>query len=102
MYPADMSELTLPLIQSIENAILLGNAREIGDVLEAVSVDDDFPDALRYGLESLYYFRLHYGKGGDMEPASDKERKTMLQMEAYWGRELIEAIAYYPQLAQSA
>ena len=98
MFYDDVSTLSAPLVQAIEDAILLGNVKEIDGVLDLVRDDESFPQDLRYGLEALRYYRLYYGKGGDLEPKTSEDKSRMLQMEAYWGRELIEQIANCPDL----
>ncbi|MDR3425123.1 MAG: hypothetical protein P4M13_08680 [Alphaproteobacteria bacterium] len=101
MFTDDISQLSPPLVQAIEDAILLGGAKEVGEVLELVREDEDFPDELRYGLEALHYFRLHYGKGGVLAPVGENERREMLKAESYWGRELLEVIARCPELGEA-
>ena len=97
-YPAKVSS---PLVQAIEDAVLFGNVQEIDGILELVREDINFPDNLRYALESLMYFRMHYGKGGIMEPTEQSERQMTAQLETWWGREVIQMIGHYPDLTEA-
>jgi hypothetical protein len=90
-----------PLIQAIEDAVLFGHIKEIDGILDLVREDESFPDDLRYGLEALMYFRMYYGKGGDLSPASDADRQKAMHMESQWGRDLIESIGHYPDMTEA-
>jgi len=94
-------KISPPIIHAIEDAVLFGNIREVDGVLDLVEEDDDFPQDLRYGLEALLYFRLHYGKGGSLEPHDETEKRKVLQMESFWGRELIDKIGHYPDMTEA-
>jgi hypothetical protein len=100
-----MSSLSAPkisyhTIQAIRDAILLGGAREIDDVLSLIEDDEDFPETLRYGLEAMLYYRRYYGKGGELEPPDGEDKKRAVELEIYWGRELIESLQYYAETAK--
>jgi len=99
--PAGTAKISAPIVQAIEDAILLGNIQELDGVLDLVREDENFPEHLRNGLEALLYFRLHYGKGGDLELANDGHRQKLIQIESAWGRELIESIGHYPDLTEA-
>jgi len=86
------------IVKAIEEAVLLGGAEEILHVLDLVKYDADFPRNVLYALESIFYLRHHYGKGGDLEPADDKDRRKVQDMESSWGRELLESLDWYPEL----
>ncbi len=88
------------IVQAIEDAVLLGNVRELVGVMELVKDEEDFPKELRYGIESLLYFRMYYGKNGEVPPVNDADRQKRIQMEISWGRELIESIGHYPDLTE--
>lgn len=95
-----MSQFDVPYVspstaQAIQDAILLGNTKEISGVLEGVRGDGRFPKNLWYGLEAMFYFRHYYGKGGELEPASADEKKRMFDLESFFGRELIESLGWY-------
>ncbi len=89
-----------PIVQAIEDAILLGNIRELDGILDLVKDEALFPQDLRYGIEALMYFRMHYGKGGDLEPKSEADKQKLAQTETLWGRELIESMGHYPDLTE--
>jgi hypothetical protein len=101
MYNDGAYKISSSIVQAIEDAILLGHIREIDGVLELVKEDAKFPEELRYGLEALLYFRLHYGKGSDYAPQNEIDKQNMIRMEASWGRELIESIGHYPDLTEA-
>ena len=84
--------LSLPLAEAIEDSILFGHITEIDDMLKVISIDDDFPAELRYGLEALRHFRAHYGKGGDLEPSSHLQKQKTSLIENAWGAELLDRI----------
>ena len=86
MFADPALNLSRPIVQAIEDAVLLGNIREIDGVLELVKDDEDFSDTLRYGLEALRNFRLYYGKGGELEPKNDADKNKVLRLESIWGR----------------
>jgi hypothetical protein len=98
MFDTYVPKISSSMAQAIQEAVLLGNAKDIDGILTLVKFDEDFPKNLRYGLEAIYYFRLYYGKGGELEPAKDEDKKRMLEMEALWGRQLIESLDYYSDL----
>jgi len=97
MFDANLPVVSPALAQTIEDAVLLGGAKEIGDILELIKNDLLFPSHLRYGLESLYYFRAFYGKGGELEPRDGEDKKQQIHLEALWGRELIESLKAYAE-----
>ncbi|MDE1900329.1 MAG: hypothetical protein KGI37_01645 [Alphaproteobacteria bacterium] len=101
MFGSPAPSIASSLVHAIEDAVLLGNIGEIDGILDMVADDDRFPETLRYGLESLMYFRIYYGKGGALEPADDAGKQKTAQMESFWGRELIETIGHYPDLTES-
>ena len=97
MFNVSVLKLSSSVVQAIQEAILLGSAKEVGGILDLVKDNEDFPENLRYGLEAIFYFRCYYGKGGELEPKSSEDKKRMLELEALWGRELIESLDYYSQ-----
>jgi hypothetical protein len=100
MFSSREAKISTPIVQAIEDAVLFGNIKEIDGVLDIVREDEGFPDGLRYGLEALMYFRIHYGKGGDLEPATDNDRQKVAVMETSWCRELIESIGHCPDMTE--
>jgi len=93
--------ISAPMVQAIEDAILLGNIREVDGVLDLIREEPDFPADLRYALESLLYFRIHYGKGGMLEPIDNDILQDVIRMERVWGREIIETIAPEPDMTET-
>ncbi len=83
--------LSVPLAESIEDAILFGHIREVDDMLKLLELDADFPTELRYGLESLRYFRSHYGKNGFVEPATRIGKQKVLLIENAWAQNFLTA-----------
>jgi hypothetical protein len=104
MFDENVPKISSSVARAIEEAILLGSSKEIGDVLTLIRDDDDFPETVRYGLEAMFYFRRYYGAGGELEPMKTEDKKKILEMEALWGRELIESLDTYaaPSSAQYA
>ena len=98
LYADDFAMLSAPLVQAIEDAILLGSLAQMEEVLNSIGADPEFPENLRYGLEALLYFRMYYGKGGALEPNEEDARRATLYLEAYWGKELLETVARCPEL----
>jgi hypothetical protein len=94
-------KISAPVIQAIEDAIFFGHIKELDSLLDLVCEDTYFPDDLRYGLEALMYFRLHYGKGGVLEPTNETERQKVMATESSWGRDLIESIGHYPDMTEA-
>ncbi len=80
------------MAQSIEDAILFGNIKEIDGVLDLISEDPSFPKDIRYCLEALRYFRAHYGRGGVNEPTDEVEKQKIFLTETAWGAEVIEKL----------
>jgi hypothetical protein len=101
MFDKPVPKISSPLVHAIEDAVLLGNIKEIDGVLELIKEEEDFPEDLRYALESLRYFRLYYGKGGELAPTGSIEKNKMLRMEAIWGREVLENLTPYHDLSES-
>jgi len=88
-------DVSIPVVQAIEDAILLGKTEGISDVLDVISQEENFPSDLAYGLEALFYFRKYYGCGGELEPQNRADKQTALVMDAAWGRQLLEATASF-------
>ena len=100
MMYANVPKVSSSLVQAIQDAILLGGAKEIDALLERIKDDKNFPDTVRYGLEAMFYFRHYYGKGGELEPTKSEDKKRLFEMEALWGRELIESLDCYSDLTE--
>jgi hypothetical protein len=75
--------------QEIEDAIMFGKPHDLQAILEDVADDADFPTELRSGLESLHYFRVHYGQQGDL---SSMEKKKVTLMDSSWAMELLNKL----------
>ena len=101
MFGVKEVKVSAPLIQAIEDAVLFGNIKELDGVLDLAHEDETFPQELRYGLEALKFFRMHYGKGGDLEPMTDAEKDMVLKLESSWGRDLIAMIGHYPDMTEA-
>jgi hypothetical protein len=99
MFNDTAPRIPTPIIQAIEDAVFFGNIKEIDGILDLVCDDSFFPTHLKYGLEALMYFRMYYGKGGDLEPRDENERQKVLQTESVWGRDIIEMIGHYPDMS---
>ncbi len=100
-----MQAMTVPRIssqmaQTIRDAILLGGADEIDDILDRLKDEQGFPDSLRSSLEAMLYFRRYYGHGGELEPVDPEEKRRMTEMEILWGRELLDSLDCYPDLSE--
>jgi len=86
------SFMSSSVVRVVEDAILLGNVREIDAVLNSVEDDEDFPSDLRHGLEVLRHFRAHYGHFGMAPPTSPVQKQQVALMEAAWGAELLDML----------
>jgi hypothetical protein len=100
MLTVNVPKISSSLAQAIEEAVLLGGAKEIDGILALVKEDEDFPETLRYGLEAMLYFRRFYGEGGELEPKNIDDKKKALEMGTLWGQELIESLDYYMDPAE--
>jgi hypothetical protein len=101
MFGNTVPKIAPPLIQAIEDAVLLGNVKELEGVMDLIKEQECFPENLRYGIEALLYFRLHYGKGGYLEAKSEEQRREIVLVESLWGAELIRMIGHYPDMIES-
>jgi hypothetical protein len=101
MFEHPSAKISTPMIQAIEDAVLLGHIRELSGVLDLISDEAEFPENLHYAIEALLYFRIYYGKGGMLEPANDGARQSVIQMESLWGREIIEMIGHAPDMTEA-
>ena len=86
--------ISTPMVQAIEDAILFGHIKEIDAILDVIEDDDNFPDDLRYGLESLRYFREYYGSDGSVQPAQWLQRQKVSVLESSWGSNLLELLRH--------
>ena len=92
MLGSSVDTVTPLIAQAIEDAVLFGHIREIDAILDIVEDDDNFPQNLRYGLESLRYFREFYGAGGDGQTDEWLQRQKIAVMESAWGSNLLEML----------
>ena len=83
----DFLDISPALASEIEDAVMFGKPHDIELLLENTH-EGAMPADLRQGLESLHYFRSHYGASalGDM----DKKKATL--MDAAWAMELLLAV----------
>lgn len=101
MFVDQKPKISSSLIQAIEDSVLFGHVQELSGVLDIAREDEEFPDDLRYALESLMYFRMNYGKGGPAEPITQADKQKATQMEMLWGREVIEMIGHHPDMTEA-
>lgn len=94
MMSEDSRVINAHVAQAIEDAVLFGHIREIDAVLDLIEDDDTFPEDLRYGLESLRYFREYYGKDGSSQPSQWLQRQKVAVMESSWGSNLLELLRH--------
>jgi hypothetical protein len=94
MAKVDKHSVSPEMIQSIEDAILLGHTKELDAILDVVETDKNFPEELRYGLQALRYFRAHYGKDGVQEPTERLQKQKAIVMENAWGAELLDKLRH--------
>ena len=94
MFNASNKPIPAPMAQAIEDAVLFGHIKEIDAVLDVIEGDDRFPDELRYGLESLRYFREYYGRDGASQPTQWLQRQKVAVMESSWGSNLLELLRH--------
>ncbi len=85
---------TMPpmLTKAIEDAVLLGDVKELDDVLELIAYDEDFPATIRYDLEALRCFRAWYGPGRELEPKVPLQKQKVVIMETAWCAELLDRV----------
>jgi hypothetical protein len=87
-------------VQQIEDAIMFGKPHELELILEDITEDEEVPVELRRGLESLHYFRAHYGQQPELTPI---EKKKVALMDASWAMELLNKLRQrFDVLAKSA
>jgi hypothetical protein len=83
-------KLSQPILSAIQDAVLFGNIKELSGVLDLAEFEPDFPSDLRHSLEALLYFRMNYGKGGELEPAGSLTRSLAALMENDWGKKILD------------
>jgi len=89
MIDEEAREIDPALAHEIEDAIMFGKPDELKLLLEGVGEDGGLPEDVRQGLESLHYFRTHYGQ----KPAlSDTEKKKVTLMDSAWAMELLNKV----------
>ncbi|MBV8059952.1 MAG: hypothetical protein JO126_06350 [Alphaproteobacteria bacterium] len=84
--------LSPELVQKIEDAILLGNVRELDDVLSDLADNEDVPTDFRRDLEALRHFRAHYGEGGEVSVTHPLQKQKAVVLERSWSAELLERL----------
>ena len=68
---------------------MFGKPDELKLLLEGVGEDEGLPEDVRQGLESLHYFRTHYGR----EPAlNDTDKKKITLMDSAWAMEMLNKV----------
>lgn len=83
----DFTTIPAGLASEIEDAIMFGKAHDLEMLLENTH-EAALPADLRQGLESLHYFRAHYG---DM-PMGEVDKKKTVLMDSAWAMELLNKI----------
>jgi len=76
------------LAHQIEDAVMFGRPGELEAVIENAD-EDALPADLRNGLESLSYFRAHYGGQPGL---NDTDRKKIVLMDQSWAMEVLNKI----------
>jgi hypothetical protein len=84
----DEFRISPELADEIEDAIMFGRSGALEAIIENIADVADFPAELRDGLQSLHYFRSHYGS----RPLSEVDRKKAGLMESAWAMELLNKI----------
>jgi hypothetical protein len=77
------------LAHAIEDAIMFGKHEELAALLADLAEDENFPADLRRDLESLRYFREHYGR---MDELGAVDKKKIALMDSSWGMELLNRL----------
>jgi hypothetical protein len=88
----DDENISAPLSQAIEDAILFGHIKELDAILDQIEDDKDFPTEILYGLQALRHFRANYGTEGAMEPEEGIQKQKAVLMESAWGAELLDKL----------
>jgi hypothetical protein len=76
------------LASEIEDVIMFGRDGDLEALIDNIADDQAFPSDLRNGLESLSYFRRHYG---DPAPVRSEGRKAVL-MEQSWAMDWLDKV----------
>jgi hypothetical protein len=85
----EASDINPALAQEIEDAVMFGKPEELKLLLDGAGEDGGLPPDVRQGLESLHYFRVHYGRDTAL---SDIEKKKITLMDSAWAIELLNSI----------
>jgi len=85
---ADRFCISPDFADEIEDAILFGRPNDLKAILERIEGTGNFPDEILYGLQSLYFFRVHYND----EPLNESNRKKADLMESAWAMELFNKV----------
>jgi len=80
-------DISPSLASEIEDAVMFGKAQDLELILESAS-DDVLPADVRQTLESLHYFRAHYGNSA----LDEIDRKKANLMDSAWTMELLNKI----------
>jgi len=88
--PGSLDDVDPSLTLSIQEALLFGKPEDLDSLLDRIGGDVRVPDDLRYGLESLRYFREHYGS--DTVNLSEEERQRVIRFDADWTMKLIQKL----------
>ena len=87
MIDADAANISPALASEIEDAIMFGKPSDLATLLESAP-DGALPADVRQGLESLHYFRAHYGSA----TLDETGRKKAALMDSAWAMELLNKI----------
>lgn len=83
----ETSEISASLASEIEDAIMFGKAHDLELLLENTT-EDSLPSDVRQGLQSLQYFRAHYGSA----PLNETDKKKVTLMDSAWAMELLNNV----------
>ena len=96
MIDDEASDVSPSLAQEIEDAIMFGKPDELKLLLDGIGEDDSLPEDVRQGLESLHYFRAHYGREAAL---NDTEKKKITLMDSAWAMELLNKVRAHIEVA---
>ncbi len=77
------------LFTVIEEAIFFGKPADFDEILSGIPYGDAISDELRHGIESLRWFRAHYGYEAKIDP--DLKRKAAF-IDTEWSHTLLRML----------
>jgi hypothetical protein len=84
------NDLDPALAHAIEETLLFGKPDDLKNLLDRITDDVRVPDAVRYGLESLLYFRAHYA--AEVSRLSEEARQHVIKFDADWTMRMIQKL----------